>query len=49
LLLHRGTVMIPAGPAFLRENGNRWLESHMQGTFVAEMGIRQFYVCEAAG
>ena len=46
LLLHRGTVMIPAGPAFLRVNGNRWLESHMQGTFVAEMGIRQFYVCE---
>ena len=47
LLLHRGTVMIPAGPAFLRVKGNQWLESHVQGTFLAETGIRQFYVCEA--
>ena len=48
LLLHLGTVLIPAGPAFLRVKGNQWLESHVQGTFLAEMGIRQFYVCEAA-
>ncbi len=47
LLLHLGTVLIPAGPAFLRTKGNQWLESHVQGTFLAEMGIRQFYVCEA--
>jgi len=49
LILHLGTVLIPVGPAFLRVNGNQWLESHVQGTFLAEMGIRQFYVCEAAG
>jgi ubiquinone/menaquinone biosynthesis C-methylase UbiE len=48
LLIHRGTVLIPAGPAFLRQKGNQWLEEHVQGTFLAEMGIRQFYVCEAS-
>jgi ubiquinone/menaquinone biosynthesis C-methylase UbiE len=48
LLLHLGTVLIPAGPAFVRQKGNQWLESHVQGTFLAEMGIRQFYVCEVS-
>lgn len=46
LLLHRGTVLIPAGPRFLRQQGNAWLEAHVQGTFLSEFGIRQFYVCE---
>jgi ubiquinone/menaquinone biosynthesis C-methylase UbiE len=46
LLLHRGTVLIPAGPRFLRQQGNAWLEAHVQGTFLSELGIRQFYVCE---
>jgi ubiquinone/menaquinone biosynthesis C-methylase UbiE len=47
LLLHRGTVLIPAGPRFLRRWGQDWLEQRVQGTFLAEFGIRQFYVCEA--
>jgi ubiquinone/menaquinone biosynthesis C-methylase UbiE len=47
LLLHRGTVLIPAGPRFLRRWGQEWLEERVQKTFLAELGIRQFYVCEA--
>jgi ubiquinone/menaquinone biosynthesis C-methylase UbiE len=48
LLHHRGTLLIPAGPRFLREWGRTWLDERVQGTFIAELGIRQFYVCEAA-
>jgi ubiquinone/menaquinone biosynthesis C-methylase UbiE len=49
LLLHRGTVLIPAGPRFLRRWGQEWLDPRVQGSFLAEFGIRQFYICEAAG
>lgn len=49
LLLHRGTLLIPAGPRFLRHWGQSWLDERVQGTFLSELGIRQFYVCEAAG
>jgi hypothetical protein len=45
LLLHKGTVLVPVGPAFLREFGERLISS-FQGSLLAEMGIRQFYVCE---
>lgn len=45
LLLHKGTVLIPVGPKWLRKLGERLLDN-TQGTWVAEMGIRQFYVCE---
>jgi ubiquinone/menaquinone biosynthesis C-methylase UbiE len=48
LLLHRGTLLIPAGPRFLRRWGQEWLDERVQGTFLAEFGIRQFYVCETA-
>jgi ubiquinone/menaquinone biosynthesis C-methylase UbiE len=48
LLLHRGTLLIPAGPRFLRQWGQKWLDPRVQGTFLAEFGIRQFFVCEAA-
>lgn len=48
LLLHRGTLLIPAGPRFLRRWGQEWLDERVQGTFLAEFGIRQFYVCESA-
>lgn len=45
LLLHKGTVLLPVGPRFLKNAAERLIEK-MQGTFVAELGIRQFYVCE---
>ncbi len=48
LLLHRGTLLIPAGPRFLRRWGQEWLDERVQGSFLAEFGIRQFYVCETA-
>ena len=48
LLIHRGTVLIPAGPQALRRWGLEWLDERVQGTFLAEFGIRQFYVCEVA-
>jgi ubiquinone/menaquinone biosynthesis C-methylase UbiE len=47
LLLHRGTLLIPAGPRFLQRWGREWLDERVQGTPLAELGIRQFYVCEA--
>lgn len=48
LLHHEGTLLFPVGPACLRRWGER-LISRSQGTFVAEMGIRQFYVCDKSG
>ncbi|MGQ9590226.1 MAG: class I SAM-dependent methyltransferase [Planctomycetota bacterium] len=40
---HFGTLLVPAGPRFLRRLGERAIE-RCQGTFVSELGIRQFYV-----
>ncbi|MBW6491156.1 MAG: methyltransferase domain-containing protein [Lentimicrobium sp.] len=45
LLLHKGTVLLPVGPRNLKMAAERLIEK-MQGTFIAELGIRQFYVCE---
>jgi ubiquinone/menaquinone biosynthesis C-methylase UbiE len=47
LVLHKGTVLIPVGPAWLQNLGEKFL-GRMHGTFIAELGIRQFYVCEKA-
>jgi ubiquinone/menaquinone biosynthesis C-methylase UbiE len=47
LVLHRGTLLVPAGPRFLRRWGQEWLDLRAQKTFLAEFGIRQFYVSEA--
>jgi ubiquinone/menaquinone biosynthesis C-methylase UbiE len=47
ILLHRGTVLIPAGPRRLRRWSQEWLEPRVQGTLLAEFGIRQFYVCQS--
>ena len=47
LLAHKGTVLIPVGPSWLQRMGEKII-SRMQGTFVAELGIRQFYICEKA-
>ena len=45
LKLHRGTLLVPVGPGWLRRAGERLID-RMQGTWVAEWGIRQFFVCE---
>jgi ubiquinone/menaquinone biosynthesis C-methylase UbiE len=45
LLRHRGTMLIPAGPQWLQEKGEE-LIGRYQKTFISELGIRQFYVCE---
>ncbi len=45
LLLHKGTVLIPVGPKVLQDMGERVINA-FQGSLLAEMGIRQFYVCE---
>lgn len=45
LTLHKGTILIPVGPRWVKKTGEKLLE-YTQGTFVAELGIRQFYVCE---
>jgi 2-polyprenyl-3-methyl-5-hydroxy-6-metoxy-1,4-benzoquinol methylase len=45
LILHKGTVLIPVGPGWLKNFGEKLLD-HTQGTIIAELGIRQFYVCE---
>jgi SAM-dependent methyltransferase len=47
LLLHKGTILIPVGPSWLMNFGEK-LISRFQGTFIAELGIRQFYICEKA-
>ncbi len=47
LIEHKGTLLVPVGPAFIRNFGERII-SKTQGTFIAELGIRQFFVCEKA-
>lgn len=44
---HRGTLLIPAGPRWLRRWGERIIE-RCQGGFIAELGIRQFYAAKRA-
>ncbi len=45
--LHKGTLLVPVGPAWLRRAGERIIDK-MQGTYISELGIRQFFVCEKA-
>lgn len=45
LLLHKGTVLIPVGPAGLQKMGEKIIDK-FQNTFLSELGIRQFYVCD---
>jgi len=45
LLLHKGTVLVPVGPKFLKKAGFK-IENHIQNSFIKEFGIRQFYICE---
>lgn len=45
-LLHQeGTLLIPMGPKWLQSLGEMII-GRMQGTWISELGIRQFYVCE---
>lgn len=45
LKMHKGTVLIPVGPMFLQDFGERVIDA-CQGSLLAELGIRQFFVCE---
>ena len=47
LRFHKGTLLVPVGPGWLRQLGEKVID-HAQGTFIAELGIRQFYCCEKA-
>jgi len=44
LELHKGTVLLPVGPLVFQRFAERFIE-RFQGTFISELGIRQFYVC----
>lgn len=45
LIRHKGTLLIPVGPAWLQSAGERILDRY-QGNWLSEWGIRQFYTCE---
>lgn len=45
LLFHKGTVLFPVGPRKLQQTAENIIEK-FQGTFISELGIRQFYVCQ---
>lgn len=45
LIHHKGTVLLPVGPKAVQDLGEKII-SKLQHTFVSELGIRQFYVCE---
>lgn len=44
-ILHRGTLLIPFGPSWLINFGEKIIEK-FQNTFISELGIRQFYICK---
>lgn len=43
LIIHKGTLLIPFGPKWLRKFGEKIIEK-TKSDFVRELGIRQFYV-----
>jgi len=45
LLTHKGTVLFPVGPPAFQQLGERIINA-FQGSLLAELGIRQFFVCE---
>jgi SAM-dependent methyltransferase len=47
LIWHRGTLLVPVGPRWLRRLGERLIE-RFRGGWIEEMGIRQFYVAKRA-
>jgi SAM-dependent methyltransferase len=44
-VLHKGTLLIPFGPKWLQNFGESVI-NRFQNSFISELGIRQFYVCE---
>ncbi len=44
LQFHKGTVLLPVGPVKLQQFAEKFI-AKCQGTFISELGIRQFYVC----
>lgn len=42
---HRGTILLPVGPSFLKKWGEKIIE-RFQNTWISELGIRQLYVCK---
>lgn len=47
LLVHKGTLLLPVGPGWIKNLGEKFID-RAQGTFIAELGIRQFFICEKA-
>ena len=47
VIWHRGSLLVPVGPRWLRRWGERLIERFPRG-FIAELGIRQFYVAKRA-
>ena len=45
IVLHKGTVLFPVGPFMIQKAAEKIIEN-CQNTFVSELGIRQFYVCD---
>ena len=45
LLVHKGTILIPVGPPWLQDLGEKFI-GRFNDTFISELGIRQFFVCE---
>jgi ubiquinone/menaquinone biosynthesis C-methylase UbiE len=45
LLDQYGSVLIPVGPAALQDWGERLIKKY-KGKWIANLGIRQFYICE---
>ena len=43
LIVHKSTLLIPVGPKFVRDFGERVIQS-FPNTFISELGIRQFYI-----
>jgi len=48
LLEHRATLLTAFGPVWFQDAGERIIK-RSQGTFIAELGVRQFYICNKAG
>lgn len=45
LIDHFGTVLFPVGPVFMQKWGERIIKKYNR-TWISNLGIRQFYICE---
>ncbi len=45
MIMHKGAVLMPVGPKWIQDFGEKIIRQ-LQNTFVSELGIRQFFVCE---